>query len=46
MQRKIRILNLRHKDTNHHRTSCCYAYAHKELNAVIAEQMQMVAEFW
>jgi len=46
MQRKIHTLNLRHKDNNQYRTSCCYTFAHKELNSVAAEQMQIVAEFW
>lgn len=27
-------------------TSCCYTISHKEVNVVIAEQMQMVAESW
>lgn len=45
MRKKVFILNPRHKDTNDHRTSC-YTISHRELNAVIAEQMQMVAEFW
>lgn len=46
MQKKVDILNPRYKDANDHRTSCCYTISHKELNAVVAEQMQMAAEFW
>lgn len=42
MQKKMHILNLSHKNTNHHRTSC-YTFPNIELNALVVEQM--VAEF-
>lgn len=42
MQKKMHILNLSHKNTNHHRTTSC-SFPNIELNALVAEQM--VAEF-